>query len=73
MWIDDRFVIRFSPKLRPDLKFPNSTLTWITSFDGKPLQLPKTFGPDPDLLLRHAEPFRDKKQIKRSVAPWGPI
>jgi len=74
MWIDDNFTVKFSNKLRQIEKKPDPTLTWITSFDGKPLQLPKVFRPDPDLLRRHAEFYRDKKQtIKRSVAPWGPI
>jgi putative restriction endonuclease len=73
MWIDDHFLIRFSPKLRQDPRYPDPTLTWITSFVGKPLQLPATFSPDPDLLRRHSQPFRPQKAIQSSVAPWGPI
>jgi hypothetical protein len=46
---------------------------WITHYEGKPLQLPRGFSPDLDLLRRHAEPLRPKTIIKRSVAPWGPI
>jgi putative restriction endonuclease len=75
MWIESHFTIRFSPKLRPDpkRKIYDSTLAWITSFEGQPLQLPRTFSPDPLLLRRHAEPLRPKTLIKKSFAPWGPI
>lgn len=57
MWIDDDFVIRFSPRFlkgeRGSKKSP--ALAWATQFDGQPLRLPKDFTPDPELLRRHRE------------------
>ena len=57
MWVDDRFVVHFSERLRTDSKKPTTTLTWLASFDGQPLLLPKQFSPDPLFLRRHAKQF----------------
>ena len=57
MWVDDGFVVRFSKRLRGAAKESEATLTWLTSFAGQPLHLPKQFSPDPLLLLRHAEQY----------------
>jgi putative restriction endonuclease len=53
MWIDPEFRIRFSPQLSAAGK-KEPSLSWLLSFEGKPLRLPKNFAPDPVLLLRHA-------------------
>ena len=50
MWIDDEGKVRFASKLQ-DRTEPN--LEWLLGFDGKPLNLPKHFRPDPELLSRH--------------------
>jgi putative restriction endonuclease len=55
MWIDDGFVIRFSNRLVGSRRKPGDTLTWLTSFEGQPLRLPRRFSPDPELLRRHAD------------------
>jgi hypothetical protein len=55
MWIDDRLAIRFSDRLRQAQSSDDSTLAWLTSFEGQPLRLPHRFFPDPLLLRRHAE------------------
>jgi putative restriction endonuclease len=52
MWIEDGFVIRFSPELR---RTSTETVKWLTSFDGSHLLLPKKFAPDPEFLKRHVE------------------
>ena len=54
MWVDDGFVVRFSKRLHRAAKESETTLTWLTSFDGQTLRLPKRFAPDPELLQRHA-------------------
>lgn len=54
MWMDERFVVRFSGQPRGAAKEPETTLTWLTSFAGQMLRLPKRFSPDPQLLKRHA-------------------
>jgi putative restriction endonuclease len=54
MWIEDGFVIRFSNRLAASRRKTDDTLTWLTSFEGQPLRLPKRFSPDPELLQRHA-------------------
>jgi putative restriction endonuclease len=59
MWIEDGFTIRFSPRLRPPAAPPDSTMEWLTSFDGKQLRLPRRFNPDSELLRRHALTVRD--------------
>ena len=58
MWVDASFVVRFSDRLRADARKPDTTLAWLTSFDGQPLHLPKRFSPDPVFLRRHAEGSR---------------
>jgi putative restriction endonuclease len=52
MWIEDGFVIRFSPEFR---NASTETVKWLTSFDGSHLLLPKKFTPDPEFLRRHVE------------------
>jgi putative restriction endonuclease len=54
MWIDDGFIIRLSRKLRVGSTDSKQTVDWLASFEGKPLQLPKNFQPDPALLAKHA-------------------
>jgi putative restriction endonuclease len=48
MWIEDNFVVRFSPKLA------KLNAAWLTSFEGQPLILPSNFQPDIELLKKHA-------------------
>lgn len=57
MWIEDGFVIRFSRRLISAGEKRESSLSWLTSFDGQPLKLPRGFSPDSTLLRRHAERF----------------
>jgi len=57
MWVDEGFAIRFSKRLCDDAKIPDSSLAWMTSFEGQPLRLPKRFSPDPELLGQHAKQF----------------
>ncbi len=59
MWIDKGFIIRFNKPLRGDTMSQNPAVAWLTSFAGQPLLLPKKFGPDPDLLLKHATSVLD--------------
>lgn len=54
MWIEDDFVIRFSPRLRKGADASEDTIRWLTSFEGKRLLLPKKFSPDTEFLKRHA-------------------
>jgi predicted restriction endonuclease len=55
MWIEEGFVIRFSPELHKKSDSPTETVNWLTSFDGSQLLLPKKFAPDPEFLKRHVE------------------
>lgn len=57
MWIDDDFVVRFSPRFLKGKRGSKESpaLTWATQFDGQPLRMPRNFTPDPDLLRRHRE------------------
>jgi putative restriction endonuclease len=55
MWIEDGFVIRFSPRLHKISKDQTETIRWLTSFEGSRLLLPKKFTPDPEFLKRHVE------------------
>ncbi len=55
MWIEDNFVIRFSPHLHKMSKDQTETIKWLTSFEGSCLLLPKKFSPDPEFLKRHVE------------------
>ena len=55
MWIEEGFVIRFSPELRKKSNSPEETINWLTSFEGSQLLLPNKFAPDPDFLKRHLE------------------
>ena len=57
MWIEDGYVIRFSRKLTSTLNSQPSTNnfgSWLTSFAGTRLLLPKQFAPDTEFLKRHA-------------------
>jgi putative restriction endonuclease len=52
MWIENDFRIRFASRLRNE----NPTIIeWLTSFEGRSLQMPKRFLPDSSFLQRHAE------------------
>jgi len=56
MWIEDGYIIRFSRKLTSALSLqPSATASWLTSFDGARLLLPKQFAPDMEFLKRHSE------------------
>jgi putative restriction endonuclease len=55
MWVEDDFVLRFSRRLRAQRGEAETTLKWLTSFDGQPLRLPSRFSPDPQLIRRHAK------------------
>lgn len=59
MWVEDGFVVRFSKTLLREASESEVTLTWLTSFGGQPLRLPKRFSPDPLLLSRHAGQCRN--------------
>jgi putative restriction endonuclease len=64
MWIDDGFVIRFARRLRTESRNEDSTLNWLTSFEGTSLRLPSGFSPDRELLRRHATlAIRDHQPI----------
>lgn len=54
MWIEDDFVIRFSPRLKKGAEASDETIRWLTSFEGKRLLLPKKFSPEPEFLKCHA-------------------
>jgi len=54
MWIEDDFVIRFSPKLYKASLASKETFDWLTKFDGSHLLLPKKFQPDAEFLKKHA-------------------
>ena len=54
MWIEDGFVIRFSPRLHKMTGGTKESVEWLTCFEGKKLVLPKIFSPAPEFLRRHA-------------------
>jgi putative restriction endonuclease len=54
MWVEDDFVIRFSPKLHKVPTASKDTVDWLTKFEGSRLLLPKKFSPDLKLLQQHA-------------------
>jgi putative restriction endonuclease len=55
MWIEDGFIIRFSPRLHKISKDQTETIKWLTSFEGSRLLLAGKFSPEPELLKRHVE------------------
>ncbi len=63
MWIEDDFVIRFSPLLCKVQNASKETINWLTSFEGARLLLPNKFSPNPEFLKRHVE--RCKAQLGR--------
>jgi putative restriction endonuclease len=60
MWIEDDFVVRFSPKLHEVSNSGKETIDWLTKFEGSKLLLPKKFSPDLDFLKIHAAKCRAK-------------
>ena len=50
MWIEDDFVVRFSPQLHKAPASSKETVDWLTKFDGSRLLLPKKFSPDSEFL-----------------------
>lgn len=52
MWIEEGFVIRFSPELQK-MTAQSESVNWLTSFAGSQLLLPTKFAPDPKFLKRH--------------------
>lgn len=60
MWVEDDFLIRFSPRLYETKPGGEGPLKWITQYEGKPLILPKKFSPDPEFLKKHAAKSKTK-------------
>ncbi len=54
MWVDDKFLIRFSPRIKTAIGASADSVEWLTQFEGRPLLLPKKFSPDPVFLKQHA-------------------
>jgi putative restriction endonuclease len=54
MWVEDDFVVRFSPQLHKAGDSSKETVDWLTKFEGSRLLLPKMFSPDSEFLKRHA-------------------
>ena len=54
LWVDENFIVHLSPKLRSGKMGEFGDARWFCEFEGKPLQLPKKFSPDPLLLHSHA-------------------
>jgi putative restriction endonuclease len=55
MWIEDDYVIRFTPRLHKASNDQTETIKWLTSFEGAHLLLPKKFSPDLEFLKRHGD------------------
>ena len=55
MWIDDKFAVQFKPDLIEKAQGNDSTLKWLTSFQGRRLIFPESFFPDLELLRRHTD------------------
>lgn len=53
MYVDSDFRVHFTQRLQAAKK-ENGALSWLLSFEGKTLLLPKHFSPDPNLLGQHA-------------------
>jgi HNH endonuclease len=60
MWVEEDFVVRFSPRLHETCNSGIETIDWLTKFEGSKLLLPKKFSPDSDFLKTHAEKSRSK-------------
>lgn len=57
MWIDDTQRIRFAKKTAILDQSPEPEANWLLRFEGRSLNNPKGFGPDPELLQRHRMKF----------------
>jgi putative restriction endonuclease len=55
MWVDESFQIHFSSKLKSSKMADKQALAWLTGVEGKTLNLPRGFTPDPALLKKHAD------------------
>ena len=55
MWIEEGFIVRFSPRLSASRTGDKEGFAWLTRYDGHHLRLPRKFTPDPDLLRRHRD------------------
>jgi putative restriction endonuclease len=54
MWVDPDFMVRFAPSLHESAVSNETSLTWLLSFEGSHLKLPKRFVPDVDFLRQHS-------------------
>lgn len=46
MWIEEGFIVRFSPKLQETSRSPSDIVVWLMDFDGRRMILPRDFEPD---------------------------
>ncbi len=53
MWIDENFIIQYSPEFLEEQKQNSSGYDWMKQFEGKRLQLPKGFQPSVEYLKAH--------------------
>lgn len=54
LWIDANFIVHFAPELLKGVLGDVGNVQWLCQFEGKSLELPKKFSPDPELLYLHA-------------------
>ncbi len=54
MAVDHNLRVRFSPRLHNQRAKETNALSWLLSFEGTTLRLPKHFSPDPNFLVKHA-------------------
>lgn len=60
MWIEDDFVIRFSPQLLKPKTSAKESAGWLTQYEGGSLLMPANFNPEPEFLKLHAEKCKAK-------------
>lgn len=60
MWVEDDFVVRFSPRLKEPSGEAVETTGWLTKFEGSKFFLPRRFAPDVGFLKVHAQRCRSR-------------
>lgn len=63
------WTVRYAKSIKSSKHYANPMIEWLLQFEGKPIDLPKKFAPDPDLITQHFERFGLSESESTVISP----
>lgn len=63
------WTIRYAKSIKSSKHHANPAIDWLLQFEGKPINLPEKFAPDPDLIVQHFERFGFNESDSSIISP----